>query len=72
MAETARFTTEDARKIGEALGIDWTKSKFDIEQFRMGLHVELGRCAPVPRIQPHGALDRHVAGELRIFALSGG
>lgn len=41
MAETARFTTEDARKIGETLGIDWSKSKFDVEQFRMGLHVEL-------------------------------
>lgn len=26
-------------KVGETLGIDW--SKFDIEQFRMGLDVEL-------------------------------
>lgn len=34
-----RFTSEEAKKIGEELGIDW--SKFDAEQFRMGLDVEL-------------------------------
>jgi len=33
------FSTEEAKKIGEALQIDW--SKFDVEQFRMGLDVEL-------------------------------
>ncbi len=33
------FTTEEARQIGEKLGIDW--SKFDVEQYRMGLDVEL-------------------------------
>lgn len=33
------FTLEDARRIGKELGIDW--SKFDVEQFRMGLDVEL-------------------------------
>jgi Protein of unknown function (DUF5661) len=34
-----RFTSEEAKKIGEALRIDWIK--FDVEQFRMGLDVEL-------------------------------
>jgi len=33
------FTAEQAKAIGERLGIDW--SKFDVEQFRMGLDVEL-------------------------------
>ena len=33
------FTKDDARRIGESIGIDWTR--FDIEQFRMGLDVEL-------------------------------
>lgn len=33
------FTTEEARKIGEQIGINF--SEFDIEQFRMGLGVEL-------------------------------
>jgi hypothetical protein len=34
-----KFTTEQAKEIGEKLGIDW--SKYDVEQFRMGLDVEL-------------------------------
>lgn len=33
------FTTEEARAIGEEIGVDFTK--FDLEQFRMGLAVEL-------------------------------
>ena len=33
------FTAEEAKKIGEELGIDW--SKFDVEQFRIGMDVEL-------------------------------
>ncbi len=33
------FTNEDAKRIGETIGIDW--SKFDIDQFRMGLDIEL-------------------------------
>jgi len=39
------FTTEEARKIGEQIGVDF--SKFDLEQFRMGLAIEL----------EHGSLD---------------
>lgn len=33
------FTTEEAQKIGEEIGIDF--GKIDVEQFRMGLGVEL-------------------------------
>lgn len=33
------FTLEEAKDIGAQLGIDW--SQFDVEQFRMGLEVEL-------------------------------
>jgi len=39
MENKKHFTTEEAKKIGEGLGIDW--SKFDVEQFRMGMDVEL-------------------------------
>lgn len=49
MSNSARtFSLEEARKIGEAIGIDWTQSSFDAEQFRMGLDVELehGRRDP--------------------------
>ena len=33
------FSFEEAKGIGEELGIDWLK--FDLEQFRMGMDVEL-------------------------------
>ena len=39
MTDSKHFTIEEAKRIGEAIGIDW--SKFDVEQFRMGLDVEL-------------------------------
>jgi len=39
MAEKKHFTAEQAKKIGEMLGLDW--SRFDVEQFRLGLDVEL-------------------------------
>jgi hypothetical protein len=42
------FSAEQAREIGERLGIDWRSSRFDVGQFRMGLEVELehGRRDP--------------------------
>jgi hypothetical protein len=39
------ITTKEAKLIGEQLGIDW--SRFDVEQFRMGMEVEL----------EHGTID---------------
>ncbi len=36
---TTHFTPEQARQVGETLGVDW--SRIDVEQFRMGLDVEL-------------------------------
>jgi hypothetical protein len=41
MAEKSSFTGEQARGVGEALGIDWAAAPFDVEQFRMGMEVEL-------------------------------
>jgi hypothetical protein len=41
MTERASFGTEEARRIGEKIGIDWSSAPFDIEQFRMGMDVEL-------------------------------
>lgn len=34
-----QFTIEEAKALGDKLGVDW--EKFDVEQFRMGLAVEL-------------------------------
>ena len=47
MTPKKNFTTSEAKQIGEELGIDW--SKFDVEQYRMGLDVEL----------EHGKVDPH-------------
>lgn len=41
------FSSEEAKKIGESLGIKW--DKYDGEQFRMGMDVEL----------EHGKVDPH-------------
>ena len=47
MTGKRHFTAAEAKKIGETLGIDW--GKFDIEQYRAGLDVEL----------EHGRVDPH-------------
>ncbi len=47
MSEKKHFTVEEAKQIGEQLGIDW--SKFDVEQYKMGMDVEL----------EHGLVDPH-------------
>jgi len=47
MTAKKHFTAEEAKVIGEQLGIDW--SKFDVEQYRMGMDVEL----------EHGTRDPH-------------
>ena len=36
-----RFTSDEARAIGEQIGIDWDSAPFDVEQFRVGMEVEL-------------------------------
>ena len=44
MSAEKRFTEETAKSIGDTLGITW--DKFDVEQFRRGMDVELehGLC----------------------------
>ncbi len=41
MNQHRSFSADEARAIGERIGIDWNSSRFDVEQFRMGLAVEL-------------------------------
>ena len=48
MAESKKsFTAEEAKEVGDQLGVKW--DMFDVEQFRMGLDVEL----------EHGLVDPH-------------
>jgi hypothetical protein len=37
----ASFSTMEARRVGTQIGIDWTSAPFDVEQFRIGMNVEL-------------------------------
>ena len=41
MPDQTSFTENEARQVGEAIGIDWSSVPFDVEQFRMGMDVEL-------------------------------
>ena len=41
MSTRRSFSADEARAIGERLGIDWTAAPFDVEQFRRGMDVEL-------------------------------
>jgi hypothetical protein len=38
MTEQRRTTTEEAKRVGDEIGVDW--SRFDLEQFRAGMDVE--------------------------------
>jgi len=41
MTERTSFTSDEARRVGSEIGIDWASAPFDVEQFRMGMDVEL-------------------------------
>lgn len=41
MNKRRTFTSEEARRVGSEIGIDWGSAAFDEEQFRMGMDVEL-------------------------------
>lgn len=41
MTNRESFTVDEARQLGEEVGIDWDAAPFDVDQFRRGLDVEL-------------------------------
>jgi Protein of unknown function (DUF5661) len=41
------FTTDEARSIGDRIGVDWSAT--DLEEFRVGLSVELEHGTEDPR-----------------------
>ena len=48
MTAREQFTAEEARQYGREVGIDWSSARFDVEEFRAGMNVELehGRADP--------------------------
>ena len=57
------FTSEEARRIGEAIGIDWTSAPFDLDQFQAGLAVELEHGAHDPETNVTGD-DELITGKI--------
>jgi hypothetical protein len=54
MTTKTRFEVEEARRIGQEIGIDWAAAPFDVEQFRMGMEVELEHGAHDPETNVTG------------------
>ena len=56
MSGTRRFTSEQAKEVGDGLGIDW--KAFDVDQFRRGMDVELehGRHDPETNVTDDDAV----------------
>jgi len=52
MTAKTQFSAEEAKRIGDALGITW--QEFDVEQFRMGMDVELEHGLHDPETNPTG------------------
>ena len=54
MTDRTNFSADEARRIGEEIGIDWSSAPFDVEQFRAGLDVELEHGAHDPQTNVTG------------------
>ena len=70
MPETGKsFTADEARAIGGEIGIDWPTSPFDVEQFRIGMNVELehGRHDPLTNVSDD---DPHVTAKIALAHLN--
>jgi hypothetical protein len=52
MTDTRRTTTDEARRVGDAIGVDW--SRFDLEQFRAGMDVEFEHGSHDPQTDVTG------------------
>jgi hypothetical protein len=67
MPNAQQFTADDARRIGTALSIDW--NHVDLEQFRLGLAVELehGTTDPETNVTDD---DKQLTGKIALAHLN--
>ena len=61
MSSVQEFSEEEARTIGYSIGIDW--KNVDLEQFRLGLGVEMEHGSHDPETNVIGD-DPHLAGRI--------
>jgi len=64
------FTADEARQIGTEIGIDWTSASFDVEQFQMGMDVELEHGLRDPATDVTGSASRHGEAVVRLASSS--
>jgi hypothetical protein len=50
--ESKRTTSEEARRVGDEIGVDW--SRFDLDQFRRGMDVEFEHGSHDPQTNVTG------------------
>ncbi|MCG2685968.1 hypothetical protein L6258_01190 [Candidatus Parcubacteria bacterium] len=67
MSTESHFSAEEAKKIGDQLGVDW--SKFDVEQFRMGMAVGLEHGSRDPETDVTGD-DPLITGKIALAHLN--
>jgi hypothetical protein len=63
------FTAQEARRVGEEIGIDWVSAPFDVDQFRIGMNVELehGLHDPLTNVSDD---DPHVTAKIALAHLN--
>jgi len=52
MPESRRTTAEEARRVGDEIGVDW--DRFDLEQFRLGMDIEFEHGSHDPQTDVTG------------------
>jgi hypothetical protein len=63
MSERRRTTTEEARRVGDEIGVDW--DRFDLRQFRAGMDVEYEHGSHDPQTDVTGD-DPIVTGKIAL------
>jgi Protein of unknown function (DUF5661) len=64
-----QFKAEEARRVGEEIGIDWASAPFDVDQFRIGMNVELehGLHDPLTNVSDD---DPHITAKIALAHLN--
>jgi Protein of unknown function (DUF5661) len=63
MAEERRTSTDEARRVGDEIGVDW--DRFDLEEFRAGMDVEYEHGSHDPQTDVTGD-DPIVTGKIAL------
>lgn len=67
MTETRRTSPEEARRVGDAIGVDW--NRFDLDEFRMGMDVEFEHRSHDPVTSKDAAPSSRVSRQIPVSAL---